>query len=235
MHDLPLVGGTHHEREPPPHRAHCPSIPVHVRVRRARYLVVHDVVHGGHVQPTCRDVRREQHAVLRALEPVEVLQALTLLELRVEGKRWDIEEREEREQAPDAVDRREGDECAPRVTQEKVVEVRIFLAGEAVDSAFFKSGDDAADGGEVDDCGGRVVEVQPEEVVECRSRLFVLLCPLWVGVPFQVLLEVFTERGEEDKRLELAGAHTFLGVLGFGLVLNFIFGLDSVVAAAALG
>ena len=51
----------------------------------------------------------------------------------------------------------------------------------------------------------------------------------------EVLLEVFTECGGEDERLKLAGAYAFLGVLGFGLVLDLIFGIDGVVATAALG
>ena len=132
---------------------------MHVRVCRARHLVVHDMVDCGHIEPARRNVCRQQNTILRTLEPVEVLQPLTLLELRVQRKRGDVEERKEREQAPDAVDGGEEDEGTSGVTQKEVVEVRVFVAGEAVDSAFFESGDDAADGREVDDCRGRVAEV----------------------------------------------------------------------------
>ncbi len=104
-HELPLIWATHHEREPPPHRTCRPSVPVHVRVRRAWYLIVHDVIYRGHVQPTRRDVRRQQYAVLRVLEAVEVLQPLALLELRVQRERRDVQEGEEREKSPDAIDR----------------------------------------------------------------------------------------------------------------------------------
>ena len=120
-HDTPLVRSAHKQTEPPPHRTRRTPVPVHVRVRGARHLVVHHVVHRGHVEPARGDVGREQHGVLGVFEAVEVLEPLALLELRVERVRGDVEELEERGQPADAVDRGEEDEGPAWVAEEEVV------------------------------------------------------------------------------------------------------------------
>ena len=101
---------------------------MHVRVRRARHLVVHDVVHRGDVEPARGDVRREQDRVGRRLEPVEVLQALPLLELRMQREGGDGEQLEQRLQPPDAVDGGEEDQRAAGVAEEEVVQVCVLRA-----------------------------------------------------------------------------------------------------------
>ena len=127
-HDPPLVRRAHEQAKPASHRARGPSIPMHVRVRRARHLVVHDVIHRGDVEPACGDVRREQDRVGRRLEPVEVLQALPLLELRMQREGGDGEQLEQRLQPPDAVDGGEEDQRAAGVAEEKVIQVRVLRA-----------------------------------------------------------------------------------------------------------
>ena len=138
---------------------------MHVCVRRARHLVVHDVVHRGDVEPARGDVRREQDRVGRRLEPVEVLQALPLLELRMQREGGDGEQLEQRLQPPDAVNGGEEDERAAGVAEEEVVEVRVLVGREAVDAALFERRDDAVHGRDVDHRGTRVAEVEAEEQV----------------------------------------------------------------------
>ena len=99
---------------------------MHVCVRCARHLVVHDVVHRGDVEPARGDVRREQDRVWRRLEPVEVLQALPLLELRMQREGGDGEQLEQRLQPPDAVNGGEEDERAAGVAEEEVVQVCVL-------------------------------------------------------------------------------------------------------------
>ncbi len=117
----PLVRRTHQQAESTPHRTRRPSIPVHVRIGCAWGLVVHNVVDGGDVETTRGNVRRQQNRVRGRLEPVEVLQPLALLELRVQREGGDVEQLEEWEQASDPVYGGEEYESAPGVAEQEIV------------------------------------------------------------------------------------------------------------------
>lgn len=58
--------------------------------------------------------------------PIEVLESLALLELRVEREGGDIQEGHDLEEAADAVDGGEEDERTAGVAQEEVVEIRVL-------------------------------------------------------------------------------------------------------------
>lgn len=59
--DAPLVGRAHQHAEAVAHRSSCAPVAVHIRVGRARDLVMHDMIDGGNVQPSRGDVGRQQH------------------------------------------------------------------------------------------------------------------------------------------------------------------------------
>jgi hypothetical protein len=164
--ELLLLGPADLEREAFAHRTGRPTRAVDVDVGRPRQLVVDDVVDGGDVESTGGNVGRKQDRVRRALEPVEVLEPLLLLQVRMEGEDGQLEELEQRDRPPDAVDRAKEDDRPARVAQKKVVEVEVLLSREAVDLRLLQGRDDAALGREVDDLGVLIPEVELlEEII----------------------------------------------------------------------
>ena len=58
--------------------------------------------------------------------PIEVLEALALFQLRMKWESWQVEKFEQRKETPDAVNGREEDQRATRITQEKVIKIRVL-------------------------------------------------------------------------------------------------------------
>lgn len=105
------------------HRTRSATIPVDEHISRAWNLIVDDVVYCRNVQPPCRDVSREENGVGCCLEsvgsdsagaknsavdklPIEVFQALALLQLRMQRKRFEVEQLQQRRETPDPINRR---------------------------------------------------------------------------------------------------------------------------------
>lgn len=98
-----------------------------VRVCRVGQLVLHDAADIRDVEAARRNVRRDEDALRRRAEPVERLEALPLLLLRVQRDRGEAKQLEDRSGAAHA---RHGickHERAPRVRREEVVEHFIAL------------------------------------------------------------------------------------------------------------
>jgi len=106
---------------------------MHVALGIERQLVMHDVIHRRNVETSRRNVRRDQYAVRLGAESLEVLEARTLLHLGVQRIRRELEQRQQRAQSTQTIDRVRKDDGPARISMQKVVEIDVLLLLEARD------------------------------------------------------------------------------------------------------
>ena len=95
---------------------------------------MYDVLDVLDVQPPGGHVRRHQQPAVVRGEPLQVLEPLLLVHLRVQAQGADFHEGEEVDQPADAVDGVAEYEGSARVHPEEVVEVEVLLGRVAVDA-----------------------------------------------------------------------------------------------------
>lgn len=182
---------------------------------------MHDMVDLWYIKTSGSDIRREQHRLVGALEPIERLQTRLLLHARMEHHhRAEVEQRQERVQSPNTIDASQKHDALARIAQEEVVELQVLVRRQTVEAALVQRRHFAALGQKVDHFRLGVSEVEGgHERAEGAHLAFVLgLDGLALGRGLlEVLLELFAHGGRED-----VGAHVGAGFDGLGRV-NVVF------------
>ena len=155
--------------------------------------------------------------------PVQVLQSLFLLQLRVQGIHGHLEHLEEGNQPADSVDTPNEDERPSGISQKEVVQVKILfvlgahqlsLESPIIDMAYLlkrhtldhtlsQSGDQTAFWRDVNDFWLGISEIQfRDQIVQSVARVASLFT-LAPATSLEVALQVFRQRRRKDKGLDV--------------------------------
>ena len=109
---------------------------MHIRIRGARNLEMHDVIDTRNVNATRCNICRQQNCMRRAAKPIEVLQSLLLLELTMQWIRGDAQQKKQWHKSAHAINCIQKHECAPLVSEQQIVQVCILVLSDTLDLGF---------------------------------------------------------------------------------------------------